>query len=453
VTAQRWCVVGGGMLGLSLARRLALSGKTVEVWEAAEQLGGLAAPWKLGDVEWDRFYHVITSNDTFLRDLLKTLELERDICWKRVQTGFCTGGRLHSFSGLLDFAFFPPLNPVDKFRLGTTILRAARITDYRPLEQLTAVEWLTQLSGQKVVDRIWLPLLRAKLGCNAERVNAAFIWAIITRMYGARKGSGKTELFGYVPGGYRRILDRLVTRLEDLGIALYPSRPVTRITVESDGHVKVSDGSVTEEFDRVVVTVPAPAAAEMLPDLVPMERNRLLNVEYQGVICASVLLSEPLTPYYITNITDPAPFTAVIEMDALVDRSELGGHGLVYLPKYVPSNDSAFDRDDDGLRREFIAGLNWIHPKFGMKDVIDFRIARARYVLPISTIGYSDRVPSFTTTLRNVYVVNSTQIVNGTLNVNQTLELSDRAFACMSEHSDEPAEHRTSSFISKQLVL
>jgi len=425
------------MLGLSMARSLSLAGQSVEVWEANEHVGGLATPWTIGGVTWDRFYHVITSNDEYLLRLLRTLNLEKEIRWKSPQTGFYTDKALYPFSSILDFVRFPPLSPTDKIRLGTTILRAANVRDPAPLEKITAVEWLTELSGRNVVERIWLPLLRAKLGVNAERVNAAFIWAIIARMYGARQGRGKRELFGYVPGSYRRILDSLAAHLRQHGVALHAGRPVKRVSLTTDGNsAAVDDGRTTERFDRVVITAPAPVAAAMCPDLLSSEQKRLLDVEYQGVVCASVLLKRSLSPYYITNITDQMPFTAVIEMDALVDPADLGDHALVYLPKYVPSRDATFDRDDESIRSEFIAALNRIYPDFGMNDVSAFQVSRARYVLPISTLGYSDRLPPFTTTLKRVYTVNSAQIVNGTLNVNQTLELSERAFASIQEHAE-----------------
>jgi protoporphyrinogen oxidase len=443
VRAERWCVIGGGMLGLSMARSLAIAGQSVEVWEASGELGGLATPWKIGGVTWDRFYHVITSNDAHLLRLMRALDLEGEICWRSPQTGFYTDRQLYPFSSVIDFVRFPPLNPIDKLRLGTTILRAANESDPLRLEKITAVEWLTQLSGRKVVERIWLPLLRAKLGVNAESVNASFIWAIISRMYAARQGEGKRELFGYVPGSYRRILDTLVSRLKELDVGLHAGRPVSRVSLAPDEQITVDDGRSIERFDRVVITVPALAAANMCPDLLPIEQHRLRGIEYQGVICASMLLKRSLSPYYITNITDAMPFTAVIEMDALVDRKYLGEYALVYLPKYLPSNDPGFERDDDSIRKEFVAALNSIHPNFGMGDVCAFKVSRARYVLPICTLNYSERLPAFTTSMNGVYVVNSSQIVNGTLNVNQTLELSEQAFATIHDDAIRPIARRT----------
>lgn len=427
-----WCVVGGGMLGLDVARRLAGAGESVSVWESSERVGGLAAPWRVGDVLWDRFYHVIAGADSALLELLEAIGLDAEVRWVKAQTGFYTDGRLHPFSSVFDFAAFPALNPLEKLRLGLTILHASKIDDWRPLEEITAVEWLTRLSGAGVVRRIWLPLLRAKLGDNAERVSAAFIWTIIKRMYGARQNTGKRECFGFVEGGYARILARLADHLREVGVDVRTQVCVERVEGIPDGRIRVyrSDGT-SEAFDAVAITVPAPLAAAVCPQLSAKERQRLLGIEYQGVICASLLLRRPLSPYYITNITDPAPFTAVIEMDALTGTEPFGGNALVYLPKYAASSDPAFERDDEELQRAFVEALLQMYPQLGAGDVVAARVAKAKFVLPLSTLQYSQRVPPFETSIPNLYVANSTQIVNGTLNVNQTLMLAKAAVSAI----------------------
>lgn len=439
---ERWCVVGGGMLGLDLARRLAARGHGVTVLESAPRAGGLAAPWQIGGVEWDRFYHVIAGADSELLELLRILDLECEVRWVKAQTGFYTGGRLHPFSSVLDFAAFPALNPLEKARLAATILYASRVEDWRPLEELTAVEWLTRLSGRGVVDRIWLPLLRAKLGDNAQRVSAAFIWTIIKRMYGARSSAGKRECFGYVPGGYARILERLLNYLAERGVDVQTHAGVERIGSAGGGRIRIErTGGASETFDAVAVTVPAVAAAQVCADLSPSERDRLRDIEYQGVVCASLLLRRPLSPYYITNITDPAPFTAVIEMDALTGTQPFGGHALVYLPKYVASADPAFEKSDEEIAGDFLSALRRMHPSLEENDVIAVRVAKARYVLPLSTLQYSERIPPFATSVQNLYVANSTQIVNGTLNVNQTLTLGKAAaYAIDRDRAVRPAQ-------------
>src|SRR5947208_1495630 len=78
-TAQRWGIVGGGFLGMTLAHRLAQHGQDVTLFEAAPALGGLASAWSLGDVVWDRHYHVTLLSDAYLRALLTELGLEKEM--------------------------------------------------------------------------------------------------------------------------------------------------------------------------------------------------------------------------------------------------------------------------------------------------------------------------------------------------------------------------------------
>jgi hypothetical protein len=47
-------------------------------------------------------------------------------------------------------------------------------------------------------------------------------------------------------------------------------------------------------------------------------------------------------------------------------------------------------------------------------------------MLALTTLNYSDEArPPMRTSLPNVYIVNSAQIVNGTLNVNETIGLAN----------------------------
>lgn len=425
--ATRWAVVGGGILGMQLATRLRAAGNAVTLIEAAPHLGGLADAWTLGDVTWDRHYHVILMSDLRVRALLDSLGLGDDVEWRQTKTGFYTGGKHYSMSNTLEFLRFPPLGLIDKLRLGATIFAASKIKNWKRLEKVSVGDWLRKWSGRRTTEKIWLPLLRAKLGENYQYASAAFIWAIIARMYAARRSGMKKEMFGYVRGGYARVLDRFEESLRNAGVEIQTGRPVKNVTWGPDGlQVGFLNGE-TESFDRVAVTAAAPVAAKLCPDLTPAERTKLTGLRYQGIVCASVLLKKPLAGYYVTNITDPAPFTAVIETTALVDPATFGGKHLVYLPKYVTPDDPLFERTDVGIRESFLPALLKMHPHLSADDVLAFRVSRARYVLAVSTLNYSATVPPQTTSISGLHLVNSSQIVNGTLNVNETLLLADRA--------------------------
>jgi protoporphyrinogen oxidase len=437
---QRWAVVGGGVLGMMLAHRLRQQGRHVTLFEAAPELGGLASAWELGGVTWDRHYHVILLSDSHLRSLLAELELEDELVWKETRTGFYTDGKLFSMSNTLEFLRFPPLGLVDKLRLGWTIFYASKIRRWQRLEKILVGDWLRRWSGRRTFEKIWLPLLRAKLGENYQHASAAFIWAIIARMYAARRTGLKKEMFGYVRGGYARILDRFADLLRRDEIDIRPGRRVEKVT-RADGQTWVETSAGREAFDGVVVTSPAPVADRICVGLDDDERRRLQGIRYQGIVCASLLLKNPLADYYVTNITDDwVPFTAVIETTALVDPQEVGGHRLVYLPRYVTPDDPLFEESDDTIRERFLSALERMYPHFQRADVLAFRVSRVRQVLAISTLNYAQHLPPMVTSVPGLYVVNSAHIVNGTLNVNETLALADRAAALLADaHVPSPS--------------
>ena len=414
------------MLGMTLAARLAQAGHRVTLLEAAPSTGGLTAACRHGDYTWDRFYHVILMSDLRLRALLDELGLADRVRWGTTRTGFYVDGRLHSLSNSLDFALFPPLSLIDKLRLAWTIAYAARVRDWRALEQVPVEAWLRRHSGERVFERIWLPLLRAKLGQNYRQASAAFIWAIIARMYAARRSGLKQERFGYVEGGYAVVLERLQRHLDALGVVTRTHHPVHEVRARA-GDVDLAGPAATETFDHAVLTVPCGRVAAMVPQLSAAEQARLRGVTYQGIACASVLLRRPLARYYVTNVTDGwVPFTGVIELTTLVDPATFGGNSLVYLPRYLAQDDPFWQLDDAAVREQFTAALERMYPGFRREDVLAFDVARVREVLAVTTLRYSsEHLPPRSTSVPGVHVVNSAQIAQGTLNVNETVTLGE----------------------------
>ena len=127
--STHWGIIGGGMLGLTLAHRLLKQGDRVTVLEASDRIGGLADAWRLGDVTWDRNYHVILPVDRSLIALLGELGLDSDINWARTGSDLFDGERFYPLNGGIDFLRLPILSLIDKMRLAATILYASRIRD------------------------------------------------------------------------------------------------------------------------------------------------------------------------------------------------------------------------------------------------------------------------------------------------------------------------------------
>lgn len=432
---MRCAVVGGGVLGMSLALRLSRDGHDVVLYEAGDELGGLAAPWQLGDVTWDRHYHVTLLSDARTRAMYEAIGIDdTDLHWVETRNGYYgTDGTLRPFSGAIEFLQLPGLSLLDKLRLGATIVVGSRIRSGERMERQTVEAWLRRWSGSSAFESFWTPLLRAKLGDTYPRASAAFIWATIQRLYAARRSGLKKEMFGYVTGGYAAVSQRFAEVFAAEGVEVRLSTPIESIRRADGGGLDIAVGGAhggSVHADRVFVTTSAGIAARLCPDLLEGERRRLEAVEYVGIVCVSLLLDRRLADYYLTYITDPAtPFTAVVEMTAFIDPAEVGGHALVYLPKYTTADDPLFSMTDDEVLAEFLPYLEQMYPHFSAGDVRAARTSRVPKVFALPTLRYSESQPSIATSVPGLYLAGSANLPFATLNVDDTLSLLDPVLA------------------------
>jgi protoporphyrinogen oxidase/peptidoglycan/xylan/chitin deacetylase (PgdA/CDA1 family) len=423
-------VVGGGMLGAALALSLAATDREVTLLESAPTLGGLTSSWSLdtpsGPVRWDRFYHVVLNQDRRVLALLDDLGLADRMHLRTVRSELLAGGRVHPMSSVADLLTLPVLDPLSRVRVGAAVGLGA-LWPARWSRRATAAGWLRRVSGRRATEQLWLPLLRAKLGEQAEQAGARFILSTFRRLLQARLRGGDGDRFGYVEGGYATVLAALGERLVEAGVTIRTRARADRIEPDGDRwRVYLGEQSLTA--DEVVLTVPGPVAAALTPDLPPAYRSQLDRVPYLGCVCVSLVLARPLTGGYLTYVTDDTPYTAVVEMTNLIDAAaETGGHALVYLPRYCAPDDPAFDAAEDAVIERCIADLLTRYPTLRRDDVLAARLARARHVMPVPTPGRGDDAPPVRTGLPGLYLASSAQVVDGTLNVETTLALAQAA--------------------------
>jgi protoporphyrinogen oxidase len=438
-------IVGAGMLGLSLAHRLARLGHTVEVFEASPYLGGLACTHDYGSFFWDRFYHVILPTDAHLVGLVRELGLESDLRWRKTGTGYYARGRFHDMSGNVDFLRFPLLSLLDKARLAATVLYATRFADPWKLYQVSAAEWLARTCGRRCYEVFWRPLLKAKFGTFHEQVAAVFIWATLTRLFGARSSATSQEQMGYVRGGYRTILGRLEAALAERGALVRTSAPVARLARSARGACEVgwleNDRERAAEFDQVFFTGPtrlaeAIVAPELAEEVARAARDYPTSGTYLGVACLTLAVRRPLTRWYVLNIGDEAvEATGLIEMTNLVDRTETAGLSLVYVPQYMDSADPRLQAPDAELLGALMdRGVRRLFPQLDDGEIAYRGLHRTRFVqpLPLVRAGGSEhnRFPSFT---RPFQVLNTSMLTCATLNNNEVVGLVERF---VSEHRE-----------------
>ncbi|KAF0236776.1 MAG: FAD dependent [Prolixibacteraceae bacterium] len=422
-----WGIIGGGFMGMTLALRLVEQGHKVTIYESAEKAGGLASSWQMDDIVWDRFYHVILMSDLNTRKVLKEIGLENELNWVETKTGFYSDGKLYSMSNLIEFFKFPPINLIDKFRLGLTIFVASRIKNWKAMENILVEKWLVKWSGKRVFNKIWLPLLKAKLGDNYKSTSALFIWSTIQRMYAARRSGLKKEMFGYVNGGYETINNHFIDYLVKKGVEFRYNSVITSLQETDSGKIELTKFDQTKVVhEKVISTLPSHISACISTGISEEEKKKHLAIRYLGVICTTLLLNRRISPYYVTNITESnTPFTGVIEMTALINTEQIKGHHLIYLPKYVNSNDPLLNEPDYKLSEAFLQDFLKMYPDVQPKNILFRGVSKARNVFSLPVINYSENLPGIKTSVKNYYIINSAQIINGTLNVNETIQVAE----------------------------
>ena len=111
------------------------------------------------------------------------------------------------------------------------------------------------------------------------------------------------------------------------------------------------------------------------------------------------------------NIADARiPFTGVIETTTFIDPRYVGGHHLVYLPKYTAPNSEWLQLSDDAVRERVFATLKLVNPSFDTSWVRQLLIHRERYVEPLRRIGDPDPAPAVESPVENLYVATTAQI-------------------------------------------
>lgn len=422
-------ILGGGVSGLALAQRLGSEGHKVTVFDRADRPGGLATYEDHGPFVFDRYYHVILPSDQHLISFLDDIGLKEQLRWKTTLTGFWVDRELHSVSNSLEFLRFKPLSLWSKFRLALTILYCSRINDWKRLESITVEDFLIRHSGRTTYEKMWKPLLLAKLGPSYKRVSAVFIWTYIKRMFSARDSStASKEQMGHVLGGYKTVFDRLIAVIESQGGDVRLGSEVERISANPSGRgIDIALKGETARFDKVIFTGPVNVLDQVAdPGLIEVE-DAGGQVEYLGVQCMALVTRKPLTDFYILNIADERiPFTGLVGMSCILEEQETAGYCLTYLPKYILSTDPELMRPEEELREEFLAGVRLMFPDLDDEDIVSSRIHRAIKVQPLQVLGFSELSPKTTTKHPDFYVHNTAQFVNNTLNNNAVIHAVDQ---------------------------
>jgi protoporphyrinogen oxidase len=412
-------VVGGGIAGLAAAYRLQQHGHEVRVFEAGDDLGGLAATYETAGDRVERYYHHLSKSERTIVDLADELGLGDAVEWRIGKNAYYVDGVVHPLDTPWQILAYPHLSLYDKFRLATLLLEVdvrggrPRLDTYDDLSEFEDVpvrEFLLEHTTRGVYENFWEPLLRAKFGARTEDVSAA--WLLGRVKFRGERDLLRGEVLGYLEGGFHRLIEALVdavgranvvtgARVTDLhvadgrvsGLTVDPESPSAATDargdpVETDGGAGTADGASTRETHDVDAAVVA-----TMPTVLESLTGYRCEIDFQGSVVSVFSLSESLTDTYWLNVAEDAPFGALIEHTNFVPPERYGGEHLLYAASYVQDpQEPLWQADDSTVERRYTAGIADMFPDFGPSSVRWVHTARNPRTAPIYERGYLDMV-------------------------------------------------------------
>lgn len=387
-------IIGGGISGLTAAYWLAKNGHRVTVFEASNEVGGLAASMCVQGIWVDKFYHCILPSDTALLDLVTELGLGENIYWQETEMGFLYRGCLYPLTSPKDLLRFSPLSFVDRIRLGLTGMYGRYLRDWRSLENISARDWLVRFCGERAFNTVWKPLLVFKFGQRWQEAPATYLWARVKRQGTTRKGNSSKELLAYVKGGFKLIIEKLADEVRRLGVTIHTNTKVDRIVTESQRVKGLVVNDALLGFDKVISTVPIVQLVKLLDPHVVSGTSHRKEVSYQGAVCVVLALKERLSKYYwIPAVDTGVSFSGIVETTNLIRRDDLGKINLVYLVNYVPTSDPLYTMDKESLISRSVRELETVFKTFSSDQVLEAHVSKAAFVEPVWTLNYSTQLP------------------------------------------------------------
>ena len=400
---KRVIVIGSGPMGLAAAYHACRNNHTVDVLEAAPEVGGMAAHFNFDGLSIERFYHFVCKSDQHTFDLMDELRIGHKMRWRQTSMGHFTGGRVHPWGDPLSLLRFSELSLLSKIRYGLFAFVATRRERWDAIETETARAWITRWCGREVYDRLWKPLFDYKFYRYADEISAAWIWTRIKRIGRSRRSLFSEEL-GYIEGGSQTLVDSLSEAIVEAGGKIRVSCAAQEVMAAGGKVCGVRTSQGVMPADAVICTVPTPMVSKLVPDLPEAWKARYDSIVNIGVCCLVFKLRRSITRHFWVNVAEPG-----IEIPGFVEFSNLRhvGDTIVYVPYYMPTDHEKFGWPDKALLEEAFDYLRRVNPSLAPEDIIASYVARLRFAQPVCTAGFASTIPPIKTPIGGLQIADT----------------------------------------------
>ncbi|MCU1303828.1 MAG: protoporphyrinogen oxidase [Candidatus Sulfotelmatobacter sp.] len=311
---NRVAIVGGGISGLAAAFTLEESRRsgTVEytLYESSSRLGGVLRTESIEGCLVEAGPDSFLSEKPWASDLCREIGLGDQLIGSTDadrKTYILVRGRLIPMPDGLMFmvptkilatGFSPLFSWTTKLRMAQELFRSAQVTG----GDESVASLVKRHYGEEVVDRLADPLLSGIYGGEADSLSVRAVlprFAEMERTHGSlgrsmlearRKMPRKAHepaksIFTSLKNGMQQLVENLVLKLNRSSLLV--NTPVQFVEFEG-GHWKVSAGAKSDQFDAVILALPAHAAAGILSSCNPELSGELSAIGYSSSIAVGL---------------------------------------------------------------------------------------------------------------------------------------------------------------------
>jgi len=423
-------VIGAGIGGMAAAYDLAHVGHNVTIFEASDQVGGLAGGFKEPHWDWsvEKYYHHWFASDQHMLGLIDELGWSERLLFPRPKTVMYYNDKFYPFDSIPAAILFPGLGwGIHKARFGLVGLYLRLTNNWQPLEKVTVEAWMNKWAGEHVYRLMWEPLMIGKFGERyAKHVNMAWMWARL---------KARTTRLGTFEGGFQAFADLFARQLEASGVQFRLNTAISTIKKVFSAGLSLLTPEGETQFDQCLVTSSPAVLARMAPELPAAYLQGLLALKSMGAVVMTLSLKNQLSTegYYWYNLPKSAgyPFLALVEHTNYVSPANFGDEHIVYAGDYLETDHEYFSLSQDQLLERFLPALKRINPRFNPEWINKTWLYRTPYAQPIPLVNHSQNIPSIQTPLPGLYFASMSQVYPWDRGTNFAVEIGRKAAGMM----------------------
>ena len=413
-------IIGAGFSGLAAAYKLARKGAEVTVFEMDDKPGGLAVGFEKPGWKWslEKHYHHWFYSDMSARNLAG--EIGQEVVIEPTKTSTFLDGGIFQLDSPLSLLRFGRISFWQRLRTGIVLAYLKLTPFWKPLERVTAKEFLEKYMGGQSWRVLWEPLFQKKFSSYANMIPASWFWARIKK---------RSTRLCYPAGGFLSFAKRLERKTKKLGGKFLYETKVELVEKEGDKLV-VKTEKEKYTFDSVICTLPSFLFLKVVKGLPESYTQNLSSLKGLGAVNLVLSLKRKFLSdgtYWLSIGETKFPFLAVVEHTNFMQSSNYGGENIIYIGNYLPNNHEYFQKDADFLLSEYMPYLKKINPSFSRDLVIGSWVFKAPFAQPIVPLNYSKLMPSMETPIENLYLANIEQVYPWDRGTNYAIELGEKA--------------------------